>query len=152
MESVKRLLHQGLFIPVGLIWTRLSPMNQLFLSARLSSSIASNRPLFWPGEKRKLIKNRRPLVIQGSGEGRMFTLHRHYARPSVESGRRYTKAPKGRRDKGTFRGPSDDQDDHGPTVFDRLLFFNMIKNNSQSLSVPNTRGTEAIAPDLSPNV
>ena len=82
----------------------------------------------------------------------MFTLHRHYARPSVESGRGYTKAPKGRRDKGTFRGPSDDQDDHGPTVFDRLLFFNMIKNNSQSLSVPNTRGTEAIAPDLSPNV
>ena len=38
------------------------------------------------------------------------------------------------RDKGTFRGPSsDDQDDHGPTVFDRLLFFNMFKNSSRSL-------------------
>ena len=36
-------------------------------------------------------------------------------------------------DKGTFMGHSDDQDDHGPTVFDRLLFFNMFKNSSRSL-------------------
>ena len=72
-------------------------------------------------------------VVRGSGEGRVLTLRRHYARPSVESGRGYTKAPEGGRDKGTFRGPSDDQDDHGPTVFDRLLFFNMFKNSSRSL-------------------
>ena len=39
----------------------------------------------------------------------------------------------GGRDKGTFRGPSDDQDDHGTTVLDRLLFFNMFKNSSLSL-------------------
>jgi len=51
------------------------------------------------------------LVVRGSGEGRVLTVRRHYARPSVESDRGYTKAPEGDRDMGTFRGPSDDQDD-----------------------------------------
>ena len=34
---------------------------------------------------------------------------------------------------GETRGPSDDQDDHGTTVLNRLLFFNMFKNSSLSL-------------------
>ena len=33
----------------------------------------------------------------------------------------------------TLSRSSDDQDDHGPTVFDRLLFFNMFGNSSRSL-------------------
>ena len=54
--------------------------------------------------------------------------------PRVEkSSRGYTKAPEGRRDKKTFRGPSDDQDDLGPAGFGRLLFLNMFKNSSRSL-------------------
>ena len=44
----KILFHQGLCIPIDPIWTRLSPMNQCFWSTRLSSWIASSRPLFWP--------------------------------------------------------------------------------------------------------
>ena len=67
------------------------------------------------------------LVVRGSGEGRVLTLRWHYARPSVESGRCYTKAPAGGRDKGTFRRPRS-------TVSDRLLFFNiMFKSSSRSL-------------------
>ena len=58
------------------------------------------------------------------------------------SSRGYTKAPEGRRDKTTFRGPSDDQDDQRPTGFDRLLFLNII------FPVPDSRRTKAIAPDL----
>ena len=34
-------------------------------------------------------------VVRGSGEVRVLTHPRHYARPSVESGRGYTKAPEG---------------------------------------------------------
>ena len=56
-----------------------------------------------------------------------------FARSSVENFRGYTKAPDGRRDKATFRRPSDDQDDQRPTGFDRLLFLNMFKNSSRSL-------------------
>ena len=41
------------------------------------------------------IKNRHPVVVRGSGEGRVLTLRWHYVRPSVESGRGYTKAPEG---------------------------------------------------------
>ena len=53
--------------------------------------------------------------------------------PGVEeSSRGYTKAPEGRRDKATFRRPSDDQDDQRPTGFDRLMFLNMFKNSSRS--------------------
>ena len=67
-----------------------------------------------------------------------------------ESSRGYTKAPEGRRDKATFRRASDDQDDQRPTGFDRLLFLNMFKISSGSLfSVPDSRRTGAIAPDLS---
>ena len=33
----------------------------------------------------------------------------------------------------TLTRSSDNQDDHGTTVFDRLLFFNMFKNSSRSL-------------------
>ena len=54
-----------------------------------------------------IVKNRRPvvvLVVRGSGECRVLTLRRHYARPSVESDRGYTKAPEGGRDKGTIGG------------------------------------------------
>ena len=32
----------------------------------------------------------------------------------------------------TLTRSSDQQDDHGPMVFDRLLFFNMFKNSSRS--------------------
>ena len=56
-----------------------------------------------------------------------------FARSSAENCRGYTKAPKGRRDKATFRGSSDDQDDQRPTGFDRLLFLNMFENSSRSL-------------------
>ena len=56
------------------------------------------------------------LVVRGSGEGRVLALRRHYARLLVESGRDYTKAPEDGREQGTFRGPSDDQDDYGPTT------------------------------------
>jgi len=31
----------------------------------------------------------------------------------------------------TLTRPSDQQDDDGPMVFDRLLFFNMFKNSSR---------------------
>ena len=60
--------------------------------------------------------------------------------------REYTKAPEGRREpqrvhessRGQARqedlqGPSDDQDDLGPTGFGQLLFLNMFKNSSRSL-------------------
>ena len=80
------------------------------------------------------------LAVRGSGESRVLTLLRQYARPSVESGREYTKAPEGGRDKGAFRRPSDDQDDHGTMVFDRLLFFNMFRNSSRSLFRYRTLG------------
>ena len=43
------------------------------------------------------------------------------SRASVNSSRDYTQTPEGERD------PSDDQDDKGPTVSDRLLFFNISK-------------------------
>ena len=43
------------------------------------------------------------------------------------------KAPEGRPDKATFKGPSDDQDDQQPMCFDGLLFLNMFKNSSRSL-------------------
>ena len=60
------------------------------------------------------------------------------------------KAPEGRRDKATFRGPSDDQDNQPPTGFDLLLFLNMFKNSNRSLFlVPDSHRTEAIAPDFS---
>jgi len=42
------------------------------------------------------------LAVRGFGEGRVLTLRRHYARPSVKSGRGYTKVPEGGRDKGAF--------------------------------------------------
>ena len=89
--------------------------------------IVSDQSMFLIGPS--VVLNR----LRGSGEDRVLTLRRNYARPPVESDRGYTKAPEGGRDKGTFRGPSDDQDDHGTTVFDRLLFFNMFKHSSRSL-------------------
>ena len=98
----------------------------VFWSARLSSWIAlkSDRLLFFNMFKKIADQNRRHvvvLVVRLSGEGGVLTLSRHCARPSVESGRGYTKAPEARRDKGTFRGPSNDQDDNGTTVFDRVF-------------------------------
>ena len=44
-----------------------------------------------------------------------------------ESSIGYTKAPEGRRDTVTFRGPLDDQDGQRPTSYDRLLFLNTFK-------------------------
>ena len=57
-----------------------------------------------PDESNILKKRRSVVVLVGrwSGEGRVLTLRRHYARPSVESGRCYTKATEGGRDKGAF--------------------------------------------------
>ena len=67
------------------------------------------------------------LVVRGSGKAWVLTLRLYYARTSVETGRGYTKAPEGGRDKGIFRGPSDDQ--------------NMFKNSSRSfVRYPTVRG------------
>ena len=102
--QVMILFHQGLFFPIGPIWTRLSPVNLVFWSARLSSWIASNRPL---SDRVDMLKNSRRSkpVVPWSSEDlvRVVTLRWHYAQPSVESGRGYTKAPEGE-----TRGPSRD--------------------------------------------
>ena len=78
------------------------------------------------------------LVVRGSGKGRVLTLRRHYARPLVESGRGYKKAPEGWREKETFRGPSDVQDNQGTIVFYRLLFtpgYRFTKGLTQNLNL-----------------
>ena len=46
-----------------------------------------------------MLTNLRETYVSKSGEGRVLTLRRHYARPKVESDRGYTK---GGRDKGTL--------------------------------------------------
>ena len=71
------------------------------------------------------------------------------ALPRVEeSSRGYMKAPEGRRDKKTYRGPSDDQGDLGPTGSGRLLFLNMFKNSSRSLFRYLTLAGLRTLPDL----
>ena len=50
----------------------------------------------------------------------MISFRGHYARPSVESGRGYTKAPESGRDKETLGRPRRPRYDG----FDRLLFLN----------------------------
>ena len=52
--------------------------------------------------KEQMLTHLRETYVSKSGEGRVLTLRRHYARPKVESGRGYTKAPEGGRDKGTL--------------------------------------------------
>ena len=42
-KGIKLWFHQGLFFPISPVWTRLSPMNDCFWSARLSSWIASKK-------------------------------------------------------------------------------------------------------------
>ena len=61
----------------------------------------------------------RPRIWWGSGAYTPSTLRTTLGRER----QRLYESSEGGRDKGTFRGPSDDQDDHRPTVFDRLLFF-----------------------------
>ena len=104
--------HQGLFLPIGPIWTRLSPINICFdrHDCRHESPRKSDWLPFFNMLKNSSRSKTVVLVVRGSGEGRVLPLRRHYAQPPVESDRGYTKAPEGGRDKGTFRGPSDEQD------------------------------------------
>ena len=117
-SNVKAAFHQGLCFPIGPIWTRLSPMIQFFDRPDCRPESPPIVPFFDPIESR-------PMDHGGGHESRTFLARSTRFRGA--SMRKYA------RDKGTFRGPSDDQDDHGPTVFDRLLFFNMFKNSSRSL-------------------
>ena len=126
--ALKAAFHQGLFFPIGPIWTRLSPMNQFFWSARLSSWIASNRPLFWPD----WVPTNGPWRGGGGGGGdESRTFLARSTRFRGASMRKYAQVPAGTRqrpgrDKGTFRGPSDDQDDHGADGFWSATVFQHV--------------------------
>ena len=102
--QVMILFHQGLFFSNRPDLEQIVPGESFFWSTRLSSWIASNRPL---SDRVDLLKNSRrwKTVVPWSSEDlvRVVTLRRHYAQPSVESGRGYTKAPEGE-----TRGPSRD--------------------------------------------
>ena len=116
---LKILFHQWVFFSIN------------FFIGPIVVLIPSNRPLF---DRVDLLKNSSRSKTIGPWSSwssddlvRVLTLRRHYARPSVETGRGYTKAPEGGRDNGTFRGPSDDQYDHGPTFLIGYCFSTCLK-------------------------
>ena len=128
-------LHQGLFFPIGQIWTRLSTIYPFFdrLDCRTESPRKSDRLLFlnmssWSSKD----------MVRAGCLHSIDTTHDAQQR-AAEAIQKLQRA-------GKTRGPSDDQ---GKTVFDRLMFFNI----QQSLfRYPTLGRTEATVPDLHPKV
>jgi len=127
--------HQGLFLSNRPDMYQIIPDDLFFWSARLSFWIASNRPhfligpfhqgLFWSRVYRISFLVDRPYFCKISREP-ACTNGRERQRLN-ESPRRLKRAPEGGRIKWTFRGPSDDQGDHGPTVLIGYCFSTCLK-------------------------
>ena len=115
--SPKQPFHQGLF------WSRQYPI--LFVG-RSAHFCENSREPASTVEHYPISSGKYLVRLPQSSEVRVLTLRRHYARP-VRARQSLYESPIGRARQGTFGGPSDDQDDQGTTIFDRLLFFNMFK-------------------------